>query len=168
MRPVSSPARYGASPFSTMHALYTALRARKYASASPGSGYSRCARAMHFSIVASLFGESAAAVREATPNKVIPNINTNTHAFAVCIVHLLRNPRWPRLRPLSPQFGDRFKKSFVDFAAIGTCMLISVPPLSHLVRPSSRLVCMCPGTLAHRFRVGARQHPPTTRPRSRN
>src|SRR5215467_12100036 len=37
-----------------MHALYDALRALKSTSDSPGSGYSRCARAMHFSIAASL------------------------------------------------------------------------------------------------------------------
>jgi hypothetical protein len=32
-------------------------------------------------------------------------------------------------------FGERFEKSFVDFAAIGTDTLISVPPLSHVKIP---------------------------------
>jgi hypothetical protein len=37
--------------------------------------------------------------------------------------------------PLSPQFGERCEKSFVDFAAISTDMLISMPPLSYLKTP---------------------------------
>jgi hypothetical protein len=73
-----------------MHALYDAARARKNASASPGSGYSRCARAMHFSIVASLsFAFSVCAPASATkPVTAKPNDSATKRPVLVFTVGL--------------------------------------------------------------------------------
>jgi hypothetical protein len=139
-----------------MHALYDALRARKITSDSPGSGYSRCARAMHFSIAASLsFALSVCApASDTNPATAKPNSRTTKRPVLVFTAGL------PSMTACLPGGVSIAKRRSVSFWNLKKCLCARRP-----ARSDRRTAAKRTGTISvkHQVRQAHKAHLPIGR-----